>query len=109
MAFTLIDTKSMEQFRKEGEDCVRSFKEIKEEFEKYNRELLKHYEGAGANRYKAVTDVITERVADLEELFHIICESLVDPTLEEFSDLDIYLNDQNRTMNAKKEDGDVKH
>lgn len=104
MAFKVVNTQALKDFREKGEEYVKLFSEIKKDFEEYNKNFLAGFEGAGADKYKTVSDLITEKVSDFDEVFHTICDSLVNPTLQSFEDLDKYLNEQNTSMIAKDED-----
>lgn len=104
MAFNIVNTQALKDFREKGEQYVKLFSEIKTDFEKYNREFLAEFEGMGADKYRTVSELITERVSDFEEVFQTICESLVNPTLQNFEDLDKYLDDQNTSMIPKDTD-----
>ena len=102
MAFILVDTQALKDFREKGEECVKLFSEIKKDFEEYNRDFLAGFEGAGAEKYRTVSNLITEKVSDFEEVFHTICDCLVNPTLQNLEELDKYLDEQNTSMIAKE-------
>ena len=101
MAFKIVNTQALKDFREKGEQYVKLFSDIKKDFEEYNREFLAEFEGIGAEKYRTVSELITEKVTDFEEVFKTICESLVNPTLQNFEDLDKYLDEQNVSMMPK--------
>lgn len=104
MAFDVVNTNALKEFQEKGAQYVKDFAEIKKDFEQYNKDFLAEYEGRGADKYKKVSDLITERVSDFEDVFKIICENLINPTLQNFEDLDKYLDEQNENMIIKDED-----
>lgn len=103
MAFEVVDTQSLKEFQEEGTKCVKKFSDIKKDFEEYNKAFLAEYEGRGAEKYRAVSELITEKVSDFEEVFRTICENLVNPILKNFEDMDKYLDEQNESMMPKEE------
>ncbi|GEM_PF-2606630 len=102
MAFELVNTQALKDFADKGTQYVQDFKRIKQDFEQYNKDFLKEYEGLGAEKYKEVSELITEKVSDFEDVFKNICENLVNPTLKSFEKLDEYLNNTNKDMTAKE-------
>lgn len=111
MAFEIIDTKALKDFQEKGAQYVKDFADIKKEFEEYNKDFLAEYEGRGADKYATVSELITEKVSDFEDVFKTICENLINPTLENFKDMDKYLDDQNESMKPKEDlpNGAEKH
>lgn len=103
MAFEKVDTKALKDFQEEGAQYVKDFADIKRDFEEYNKAFLAEYEGRGAEKYETVSGLITEKVSDFEGVFKTICENLINPTLENFKDLDKYLDDQNESMKPKED------
>ena len=104
MPFEIVNTQALKEFREQGEQYVKDFEKIKQDFEQYNRDFLAEFEGQGAEKYKRVSELITEKVSDFEEVFRTICENLVNPVLQNFEDLDKYLNEQNESMKPKDEE-----
>ena len=108
MAFEFVSTQAMQEFKDKGSQYVKDFSEIKKDFEEYNSNFLAEFEGLGAEKYRTVSQLITEKVSDFEEMYKSICEELINPTLENFKDLDKYLDEQNIAMKPeeKNQDGD---
>ena len=103
MPFEIVNTQALKEFREKGELYVKDFQKIKQDFEDYNIAFLAEFEGRGAEKYKRVSELITEKVSDFEDVFRTICDCLVNPALQDFEDLDQYLDEQNESMKIKDE------
>lgn len=105
ISFVSADIEKIEQFKKDSEEAIREFNDIKTEFDNINSALLKTWEGVGARAYKNETDHILENIGGIEDILKSINESVISSVVDEYNKLDQELAELNRNPQAAAVDG----
>lgn len=102
--FISADTSKISDFQNKSKEVIKEFGDIKKEFNRINCDLLKTWQGAGADAYKYETENILEKIGSIENVLNAINESTVKDIREQYSKVDEELGEYNK--NAGSEEGD---
>ncbi len=102
--FVSADTSKIADFETQSAEAIKEFADIKEEFNRINRDLLSAWKGAGANAYQYETDHILEKIGSVEDVLKAINEGAVKNIRENYDKVDEELGEFNRNPNSGEED-----
>lgn len=94
--FNSADIAAIARFMDQSPDVIRDFESIKTRFNSINEELLKVWEGDGADAYKYETDHILENIGGIKDVLDGINNSAIKSIRDEYSKLDEELGEFNR-------------
>lgn len=94
--FVSADIQAIAKFMKDSEEVITEFDRIKNQFNAINKDLLKKWEGEGADAYKYETDHILENIGGIKDVLDGINNSAVKSIRDEYSKLDEELGEFNR-------------
>ena len=94
--FVKIDIGKLEGFVTSGQEAIREFGLIKDEFNSINKTLLDNWEGEGKAAYKTISDNILEKITGIQDVLNTINENILNDLIEQYNTLDAALGDYNR-------------
>ena len=75
--FVKADIGKLESFITDSEDAIKEFGDIKDEFDRINKDLLANWKGSGSSSYKQVSDHILEKVGGIQDVLNTINDCVV--------------------------------
>lgn len=99
--FVSADTAAITRFMEESAAVIEEFDRIKNEFNDINSDLLRKWEGDGADAYKYETDHILENIGGIKDVLDGINNSAVKSIRDEYSKLDEELAEFNKNPTSE--------
>lgn len=93
--FVSADIEKMANFETQSAEAITEFDAIKTAFDDINATLLKKWQGAGAEAYKAETDYILDNIGGIADILDSINNSVVKDIMDAYNQLDEELGEFN--------------
>ena len=94
--FVSADLEIVANFMTKSQELITEFDNIKKEYERINEELLKDWEGHGADAYKKETDHILENIGGIKDVLDGINNGVLNDIKNQYDKLDEELGEFNQ-------------
>lgn len=76
--YRLIDTRKFEAFIRQKDTIPRQYNELKAQFDTIVSTLLDHWEGEGADAFRADSEIMRKNMEGMGEMISTLCATLSD-------------------------------